>query len=412
MKPSLFLFSALTLLVLLTANRVQAQPNTPPVTPDVTLCSVMFEPVSFQLASVVTDAEGDALTFSITQLPDAGDITFNPDGSFYYASQAIGYTDYFVYTACDAAGLCSSAYVYINLAEMETLPPIEPTLYNYTTTAGSAITICEGNIGWAWANNCITSLYTVCINHNQSLGQITYLNDNCITYQPLAASGTDTITMVGCGDAPPPIVLTCNGWEQMDMCSHTWFIVSISPDSGFTETHTIHCDSTLTIGQLGYPTWVTPTITSPPANGSAGIVPDGLWSALQYTPNIGFTGADTVVVACAQATQLTCQTGTYIFTVDCTNNLPPQPNGITPSVSAFFNPATNQIEITTTVAPLSSPMHLWLYNLTGTPVSSLALPSGQITSTHNALHLPAGLYLLHWQSANFRGIIKLPVVHW
>jgi len=370
----------------------------------------MFEPVSFQLASVVTDAEGGVLTFSITQLPDAGAITFNPDGSFYYTPQAIGYTDYFVYTACDAAGLCSSANVYINLAEMESLPPIVPTIYNYTTTAGSAITICEGNVGWAWANNCITSLFTVCINHNQSLGQITYLNDNCITYQPLAASGTDTITMVGCGDAPPPIVLTCNGYEQMDMCSHTWFIVSVTPDTnGFTETHTIHCDSTLTIGQLGYPTWVTPTITSPPANGSATIVPDGLWSALQYTPNPGFTGTDTVVVACAQATQLTCQTGTYIFNVDCTNNLPTTPNAAGRTITAYFNSASAQMEVKVTGTPFAMPTHIWIYNLGGSAVCHTVLPSGEMFVALSAPNLPAGLYLVRWHSESYSGTLKMPV---
>lgn len=365
---------------------LKAQPNTPPVTTTVTLCSISFESVSYNLTAAVTDAEGDALAFTISQPPSSGTLTLNPNGVMVYTPQFTGFEEYFIYTVCDIYGACANGTVYITLAEIEEIPPIEPTIVNYTAEMGTTANICEGNIGWAWQHNCIPDLYTVCVYHNETLGQITYVNDNCIAYMPYGI-GTDTIMVIGCGDAPPPMLYTCNGWEQMNTCSHNYYVVSITPNDGaFTETYNITCDSTLLVEQLGYPTWVVPSIITPPDYGNATILTDGVWSALQYIPNPNFNGTDTVVVECAHATQITCETGTYIINIDCTNGINPLP--LPPLVQVWYDAPAMKIFIGQGALQQTGNRVL-LYNAQGALVFSSGY-TGQI----DASGLPAGLYLV------------------
>ncbi|QQS29445.1 MAG: hypothetical protein IPM47_00390 [Sphingobacteriales bacterium] len=389
--------------LLFTTQPLNAQPNTPPITPDIELCSVASESVSFQLSTIVTDEQGNFIVYNIQQLPTGGIVMFDSTGDFAYTPQAIGFQDYFIYTACDIYGACSSGTVFIHLAEMESLPPIEPIIQNLSTQSGLSVDICDGNIGWAWANNCFPNLYTVCITHNESLGQIYYINDNCVYYQPAGTTGTDTIKVVGCGDVPPPMIYTCNGWEQMDICSHQYYIITIEPvNIDFTEIHEISCDSIIYIGDLGYPTWVTPTIIDPPSNGNATIVPDGLWSALVYNPYQGFIGSDTVIVECAEATQITCQTGMYIFNVDCTNNQSSAfSNPVVPKL--FYDSSSNNLNIQIQHQQFGQ-IGLTLFSLSGSVAVTAQTTS--ITPTAYAFSLPSlpnGIYLamLHFNGRQY-----------
>lgn len=385
-----------------------AQPNTPPITPDVFLCSVGFESVNYDLANVVVDMEGNSIAFFISQSPSTGTLDyFSEFGTFTYTPEFIGFEESFVYTVCDYLGACSNGTVYIALAEMEELPPIMPTVVNFTAQAGTTLNICEGNIGWAWANNCIPNLYTVCVTHNETMGQINYVDDNCVAYTP-AQTGTDTIRIVGCGDAPPPIIYTCNGWEQMNTCSYTYYIVSIVPNNNsFTEVYNITCDSTLLIGQLGYPTWVTPSIIDPPANGNAAILTDGLWSSLQYIPNSGFSGSDTIVVECAHATQITCETGTYIVNVECTNSVITQTDAHNSPI-VFYNVPEQKIVLTFTHTPTQS-TQVSLFNSSGQLLETIAAGVSNYLQI-DAKNLPAGMYLLTLQTQNLRNVVKVMVI--
>jgi len=311
------------------------------------------------------------------------------------------FQEYFIYTVCDIYGACTNGTIYITLAEIEEIPPIEPTIVNYTVEIGATTNICEGNIGWAWQHNCIPDLYTVCVYHNDAQGAIYYLSENCISYTPFAL-GTDTIKVIGCGDAPPPMFFTCNGWEQMNTCSHNYYVVSIVPNNNaFTETYNITCDSTLLVGQLGYPTWVVPSIITPPNHGSAAILTDGVWSSMQYIPNPNFNGTDTIVVECAHATQITCETGTYIINVDCTNGTTlPTPTATT---KVWYNAATMKIHIGQG-ALQQTDNHIWLYNASGVQVFG----PGNISHI-DAANLPAGLYIVRVENENSTFTTKVMV---
>jgi hypothetical protein len=294
----------------------QAQAQQSLYTPDAFLCSVTGTPVSYNLGAAI-DGVYSSLILSTSALYGTG--TLDSSGMFVYvpngsASQTI---DNITYSACNASGFCSFGTIYITLADMESLP--QPTIeyHYYEVSYPNTTDICHGNMGWNWQHNGEPNLFMVTVSNNTAIGQLSYINDNCVLYTPNGI-GTDTIRVVGCGDAPPPTFLTCNGWEQMNTCSHTYYVVNVSnASSSFTENHTINCDSTLLIGGLGYPSWVVPTIIDAPNNGTATIVSSDLLSSLSYTPAPNFEGTDTVVVECAHATQITCETGIYIFTVTC-----------------------------------------------------------------------------------------------
>jgi len=96
------------------------------------------------------------------------------------------------------------------------------------------------------------------------------------------------------------------------------------PAQTFTEVHPITCGDTVYIGNLGYPTWNVADIVRHPALGHAILLGDFIpANLLEYTSPPCVVGRDTVVIACAHATQITCDTGIYIFEMTCPENIDP-----------------------------------------------------------------------------------------
>ena len=84
----------------------------------------------------------------------------------------------------------------------------------------------------------------------------------------------------------------------------------------FYEYHSIYCGSILELGPVGYIMWNPATIVKEPSHGLALIFTDQPYpDSLVYKSDYGYLGQDTFVVACAQATQITCDTGVYIISV-------------------------------------------------------------------------------------------------
>ncbi len=92
----------------------------------------------------------------------------------------------------------------------------------------------------------------------------------------------------------------------------------------FTEVYSLACGDTIVIGGLGYPTWSIPHILKRPGNGHAILIGDFIEAnILQYQSPPCFSGRDTVIIECAHATQITCDTGIYIFEMTCPEVLEP-----------------------------------------------------------------------------------------
>lgn len=87
--------------------------------------------------------------------------------------------------------------------------------------------------------------------------------------------------------------------------------------SAFTKSDTISCSDSITYKNLGHPSWVIPEIIKPPQYGNAMIKTDGVYSSMQYNAPPCFRGMDTIIVLCAKATQISCDTGIYILYINC-----------------------------------------------------------------------------------------------
>lgn len=92
----------------------------------------------------------------------------------------------------------------------------------------------------------------------------------------------------------------------------------------FTEIRNINCGDTAYVENLGYPTWNPPQLVELPNYGHAALLGDFIApNLLQYTAPPFFDGADTVVIECAYATQITCDTGVYVFNITCSQVISP-----------------------------------------------------------------------------------------
>lgn len=91
----------------------------------------------------------------------------------------------------------------------------------------------------------------------------------------------------------------------------------------FTEVYQLTCGDTAYVSNLGSPTWGIAHIVERPAYGHAVLLGDFIpANLLEYTSPPCFAGSDTVIIECAHATQITCDTGIYIFQMTCPETSP------------------------------------------------------------------------------------------
>jgi hypothetical protein len=173
-------------------------------------------------------------------------------------------------------------------------------------------------------------------------------------------------------------------------CDTGIYIISVigcPPISLFTDTFEIACDSTLVIPGLGYPFWVIPEILQAPAHGEAQLVlvDSAVLYALKYTPDPIFTGTDTILVECAHATQVTCETGLFIIHVSCLNGTGEQQP---PSLKIFPNPVNGVLWIQS--ERIVGQARLW----SSQGALLMEVVSGAASLDIEMGNLPAGIYFL------------------
>jgi hypothetical protein len=106
--------------------------------------------------------------------------------------------------------------------------------------------------------------------------------------------------------------------KKLLLAAMTWALPLLAGAQTFTETRDIICGDTSLVGSLGYPTWNPAQIVDLPAYGHAMLLGDFIEpNLLQYIAPLHFEGADTLVIECAHATQITCDTGIYVYNVFC-----------------------------------------------------------------------------------------------
>lgn len=78
----------------------------------------------------------------------------------------------------------------------------------------------------------------------------------------------------------------------------------------------LQCGDSITIDKLGYPSWNEPVIVQAPKHNL--VYQHGNFkNAMTFVSSPFYKGVDTVIVQCAKATQITCDTGIYIFHSTC-----------------------------------------------------------------------------------------------
>ncbi|TAK44701.1 MAG: T9SS type A sorting domain-containing protein [Saprospiraceae bacterium] len=192
-------------------------------------------------------------------------------------------------------------------------------------------------------------------------------------------------------------VVVCAHATQITCDTGIYIISAVGcpPIFAFTETHDITCDSTLLVPGLGYPVWTTPKIEQPPQHGTATILSANSadLDTLMYVPAPDFSGADTVIVTCAHATQITCETGIYIFDVSCVNATGDTGRGL--ALSVFPNPVRGTLHIKAAV-PIE---RLVLAAASGTVVQAIEMKSSLPEATLNLHGIAPGCYFLTvWSS--------------
>ncbi len=146
--------------------------------------------------------------------------------------------------------------------------------------------------------------------------------------------------------------------------------------------------------------WNMPVMVTAPSHGTATITGD-TWYSLIYQSAADFEGFDTVVVECAHATQITCDTGIYVFHIGCQTNTFNITSKATP-VNIFPNPGGAQLHIRGALRG-----KLWIADASG-----IVVVREEISGTEEEILpvelLAPGLYFVSFQTDT--GPSTLPVV--
>jgi large repetitive protein len=305
--------------------------NDPPVAnPDYYVTYVDI-PVGGNVLNNDSDPDGDGLIIGTTPItpPSNGSVTINPDGTILYTPNG-GFTgtDTFVYEVCDdvTPSLCDQATVTILVLgspDPDNNPPFAGDDFAFTPknepVSGNLLLNDYDPDG----DNIILNVTPI---SGPSNGSVAISPDGTFTYTPNNDYvGPDQFVYQICDDGVPSLCAQATAYitvypfnnppVAVDDINNT--LVN-TPVSGNVVTNDFDPD--------GDDLTVTSTPVTPPSNGTLVLNPDGSYT---YTPNTGFTGADTFVYeVCDNGDPQLCDQATVTITVVqlTTDNDPPVAN--------------------------------------------------------------------------------------
>jgi gliding motility-associated-like protein len=272
--------------------------------------------------------EGTPLTANTTPLsgPAHGTITVNANGTYTYTPTAnYNGTDQVVISICDAGlplpALCVNDTIYITINPVNDPPVVdhETHIINEDNTASGDLT----NAGDTDPEGTTLTANTTPLS-GPAHGTITVNANGTYTYTPTANyNGTDQVVISIC-DAGLPLPA---------LCVNDTIYITINPvnDPPVVDNETDNTPQNTPVSgdltdagdsDIDGNLVVTTTPLSGPTNGSITINPNGTYT---YSPNIGFSGHDTVVVQiCDDGTPLPviCVTDTIFINVSNVNDPP------------------------------------------------------------------------------------------
>jgi hypothetical protein len=296
--------------------------NDPPVVPNTTVSTPEDTPVL--ICVPITDV--DNTTFNVTSLclPDGGTISglTNPATTQYCLTYTpnLNYSgpDTLCIVVCDGAGACDTSYVYITVTPVND-PPVVPNT-TVTTPEDTPVLVC---VPITDVDNASFNVTSLCLPDGGSISGLTNpaTTEYCLTYTPnLNYNGPDTLCIVVCDGAggcdTSYVYITVTPVNDPPVVPNT--TVSTPED-----TPVLIC---VPITDVDNTTFSVTSLCLPDGGTISGLTnPATTQYCLTYTPNLNYSGPDTLcIVVCDGAGA--CDTSYVYITVTPVNDPPVVPN--------------------------------------------------------------------------------------
>lgn len=295
--------------------------NTAPVVSDIQLCSVQGASINnYNLLNHVSDAQGGAITLSLSGSILFGTAVINPNKTLTYTPypEFVGEIETITLTACDNGNLCDEALISINLAQIDVAPQPTELWHFYEAKPNTSFFIADSILTTAFTRSFpVASGAWGEVSNNTILGELLFEDFVSTKYQPKNIPGSDTIKVLTCYPATQEALLTCDGWYTPNGCTWNYYVINLNNNNTLTQKILIKGNQTFSINKLGYPNTATPNIIKAPSSGTANLTSSfDQYTTLNYTPNANFQGVDTLTISCAHAnSQGVCEAVKYIFEV-------------------------------------------------------------------------------------------------
>jgi large repetitive protein len=278
--------------VVVTVNIQVTDANTPPVAEDDAFNTDEDNALSEDVSTNDTDAEGDALSYSLLAQATNGVVVMNADGTFTYTPDAdFNGTDSFVYEVCDAEE-CATAGVTITVNAINDVPVADDDVY----TTATDIPVTDNVL--ANDSDVDGDVLEVCGNTNPSNGTLSIDTDGTFTYIPDAGfSGTDSFTYDVCDGTAAPQTVTVTINVQTVNTPPQAEDDNFTTDEDTVLNASVAANDTDTDGDA-----LTFDLVSSTSNGTLVFNTDGTFA---YTPGNNFIGFDTFIYEACDGTDCT-----------------------------------------------------------------------------------------------------------
>jgi uncharacterized delta-60 repeat protein len=261
------------------------------------------EGTALNIALSGTDPDGDALSYQIGNGPQHGQLSGSPPTITYTPEAGFHGADSFSYTANDGFAQSSPAVVSINVTHLNH-PPMASSL-SYSGEAGSSLMISLG------ATDADGDALTYQIIASPQHGRLSGTGTGIIFYNPDSGfSGSDAFIYTASDglaqSAPTTVMINVTRRNQAPIASNLSYNGLAETPIPITLAGTDADGDSLTYQVVGLPT-----------NGQL----SGTGANLVYTPNIGFTGSDSMTYIVTDATAQSTP-GTIIIQIARFNHAP------------------------------------------------------------------------------------------
>ncbi len=285
--------------------------NNAPVAGDDGFTTIEDEVLNVTVSTNDTDADGNALTYTVQSAPANGTLLLNLDGSFQYAPNANYFgSDSFTYNVCDIFNICDQAVVTIAVTSVNDMPEVND---DYFTTdedmqLNGSLALNDSDVETVPMNYTVTTA-------TQHGVLIVSPNGNFV-YTPNPNFNGSDMAVVQVRDTGTPVhTLSATLYIEVTSIDDVTLVVNddfIVADGYVLEGDVSVNDSDADALALSY------TLNTDAQGGTMIFNADGTFV---YTPDIGYSGVQTLVYEVCDENGL-CTTGELTITTTPYNHVP------------------------------------------------------------------------------------------